>query len=208
MTDPPLTLQLPDRRAQETRGFGSSYKRGPHDLKVQPLDSALKQHLQGAHVPAVLYLDRGTPFRMFVELAFTLGQAGLRPQVLMVASGQGTGALAWHPPDLPGSRFDALVWIEPNGYTVRVGGETIGQGCQTFGVGPAVPLQAGAWDIPGLAGCVQRLAPVIAQVSRQAAHSIPMVSLTAEYAYPMQVVVDAIGAIAQGGYPVTGFVVH
>lgn len=208
MTTPNLQLVLPDRNVQESQGFGSAYKLTPRDLLVQPLYSALKHALADRPAAAVLYLDRDSTYRVFVELAFTLARAGLEPQMILVASSQGIGAIPWYPSEQASLDRDATIRIMPDGYHVMVDGASRGPGCADIGRGPSVPLRDGSWNGQGLVDCMVLLTPAIMEASRRTGHARPQISVSADFAYPMQRVIDAMSAVTHSGLEVNGFAIH
>lgn len=90
-------LTLPSRESMVQTGAGASNKRnGPNDLFIAPLGNALqsarktdklvrqKRGLDPSSSEAVVIADETTPYRLLVEVLFTLGQAEFGKYHLMV----------------------------------------------------------------------------------------------------------------------------
>ncbi|HSC88876.1 MAG TPA: biopolymer transporter ExbD [Polyangiaceae bacterium] len=90
-------LDLPSRESMTQTGVGASNKRsGPNDLYIVPLGNALqsarqtdklirqKRGLDPSSSEAVIIADKTTPFRLVVEVLFTLGQSEFGKYHLMV----------------------------------------------------------------------------------------------------------------------------
>ena len=90
-------LALPGRESQAQTGVGAQHKRGgPNDLYIVPLgnvmmaarrtDAAVRRAkgLDPSSSEAIIIADRGTPYRLFIEVLFTLGQSEFGKYHLMV----------------------------------------------------------------------------------------------------------------------------
>ncbi len=90
-------LTLPSRESMVQTGVGANNKRnGPNDLYVTPLGNALnearksdklirqKKGLDASSSEAVIIADKTTPYRLLVEVLFTLGQNEFGKYHLMV----------------------------------------------------------------------------------------------------------------------------
>jgi biopolymer transport protein ExbD len=90
-------LDLPGRQSQVQTGAGPKNKRGgPNDLFIVPLGSALAdarktdkairqaKGLDPTMSEAVIIADQSTPWRLFIEVLFTLGQSEFGRYHLMV----------------------------------------------------------------------------------------------------------------------------
>ncbi len=90
-------LELPSHDSLAQTGVGASNKRnGPNDLYIVPLGNALvsarqtdkmirqKRGLDPSSSEAVIIADKTTPFRLLVEVLFTLGQTEFGKYHLMV----------------------------------------------------------------------------------------------------------------------------
>jgi biopolymer transport protein ExbD len=90
-------LDLPARQSQVQSGAGAKNKRGgPNDLFIVPLGNALGEArktdkairtakgLDATMSEAVIIADQSTPWRLFIEVLFTLGQSEFGRYHLMV----------------------------------------------------------------------------------------------------------------------------
>jgi biopolymer transport protein ExbD len=97
-------LSLPGRESQAQTGVGAEHKRGgPNDLYIVPLgnvmtaarrtDAALRRAkgLDPSSSEAIIIADRGTPYRLFIEVLFTLGQSEFGKYHLMVIQSKTLG---------------------------------------------------------------------------------------------------------------------
>jgi biopolymer transport protein ExbD len=98
-------LTLPGRESQAQTGVGAEHKRGgPNDLYIVPLgnvmlaarrtDAALRKAkgLDPSTSEAIIIADRGTPYRLFIEVLFTLGQSEFGKYHLMVIQSKTLGS--------------------------------------------------------------------------------------------------------------------
>ena len=97
-------LALPGRESQAQTGVGAQHKRGgPNDLYIVPLgnvmlaarrtDAALRKAkgLDPSTSEAIIIADKGTPYRLFIEVLFTLGQSEFGKYHLMVIQSKTLG---------------------------------------------------------------------------------------------------------------------
>ena len=97
-------LTLPSRESMAQTGVGARYKRsGPNDMYIVPLGEALKsarrtdklvrqaKGLDPASSEAIIVADRTTPYRLLIEVLFTLGQSEFGKYHLMVVQGSSAG---------------------------------------------------------------------------------------------------------------------
>lgn len=97
-------VELPGRNSQVQTGVGARYKQGgPNDLYVVPLGSALQdarktdkavRQAKGqdpAFSEAIIVADETVPWRLFIEVLFTLGQSEYGRYHLMVMQSKGSG---------------------------------------------------------------------------------------------------------------------
>jgi biopolymer transport protein ExbD len=90
-------LTLPGRESLAQTGVGARYKRsGPNDLYIVPLGNSLQaarktdklirqaKGLDPASSEAIIIADRTTPYRLLIEVLFTLGQNEYGKYHLMV----------------------------------------------------------------------------------------------------------------------------
>jgi biopolymer transport protein ExbD len=97
-------ITLPGRESQAQTGVGAQHKRGgPNDLYIVPLGNVLQtarrtdvalrraKGLDPASSEAIIISDRGTPYRLFIEVLFTLGQSEFGKYHLMVIQSKTLG---------------------------------------------------------------------------------------------------------------------
>jgi biopolymer transport protein ExbD len=98
--DPHPVVLLPSRDSLAQSGIDAKYKRnGPNDLYVVPLANALQaarqtdkqirqaKGLDPSSSEAIVIADTTTPYRLLIEVLFTLGQSEYGKYHLMVLSG-------------------------------------------------------------------------------------------------------------------------
>ena len=99
--DPNPIVLLPSRESLAQSGVDAKYKRsGPNDLYIVPLANALShardtdkairaaKGLDPSTSEAILVADGTTPYRLLIEVLFTLGQSEFGKYHLMVLSGK------------------------------------------------------------------------------------------------------------------------
>jgi biopolymer transport protein ExbD len=97
-------ISLPGRESQAQTGVGAQHKRGgPNDLYIVPLGNVLQtarrtdvalrraKGLDPSSSEAIIISDRGTPYRLFIEVLFTLGQSEFGKYHLMVIQSKTLG---------------------------------------------------------------------------------------------------------------------
>jgi biopolymer transport protein ExbD len=97
-------ISLPGRESQVQTGVGAQHKRGgPNDLYIVPLGNVLQtarrtdvalrraKGLDPSSSEAIIISDRGTPYRLFIEVLFTLGQSEFGKYHLMVIQSKSLG---------------------------------------------------------------------------------------------------------------------
>jgi len=97
-------IALPGRESQAQTGVGAQHKRGgPNDLYIVPLGNVLQnarrtdvairraKGLDPSSSEAIIIADRGTPYRLFIEVLFTLGQSEFGKYHLMVIQSKKLG---------------------------------------------------------------------------------------------------------------------
>jgi len=90
-------LSLPSRESTAQTGVGAEHKRsGPNDLYIVPLGNALQaarktdiavrraKGMDPSSSEAIIIADRTTPYRLLIEVLFTLGQSEFGKYHLMV----------------------------------------------------------------------------------------------------------------------------
>jgi len=98
--DPHPVVLLPSRDSLAQSGIDAKYKRnGPNDLYIVPLANALQsarqtdkqirqaKGLDASSSEAIFIADTTTPYRLLIEVLFTLGQSEYGKYHLMVLSG-------------------------------------------------------------------------------------------------------------------------
>ena len=98
--DPHPVVMLPGRDSLAQSGIDAKYKRnGPNDLYIVPLANALQSARQtdklirqakgqdASSSEAIVIADNTTPYRLLIEVLFTLGQSEYAKYHLMVLSG-------------------------------------------------------------------------------------------------------------------------
>ncbi|CAN93150.1 biopolymer transporter ExbD [Sorangium sp. So ce327] len=98
--DPTPIVMLPNREQLAQSGVDAKYKRsGPNDLYIVPLANALSharetdkairaaKGLDPSSSEAIIVADATTPYRLLIEVLFTLGQSEFGKYHLMVLSG-------------------------------------------------------------------------------------------------------------------------
>jgi biopolymer transport protein ExbD len=98
--DPHPVVLLPSRDSLAQSGIDAKYKRnGPNDLYIVPLANALQsarqtdkqiraaKGLDPSSSEAIVIADTTTPYRLLIEVLFTLGQSEYGKYHLMVLSG-------------------------------------------------------------------------------------------------------------------------
>jgi len=98
--DPHPVVLLPSRDSLAQSGIDAKYKRnGPNDLYIVPLANALQsarqtdkqirqaKGLDATSSEAIVIADTTTPYRLLIEVLFTLGQSEYGKYHLMVLSG-------------------------------------------------------------------------------------------------------------------------
>lgn len=97
-------VSLPGRESQAQTGVGAQHKRGgPNDLYIVPLGNVLQtarrtdvalrraKGLDPSSSEAIIIADSGTPYRLFIEVLFTLGQSEFGKYHLMVIQSKSLG---------------------------------------------------------------------------------------------------------------------
>jgi biopolymer transport protein ExbD len=96
-------MALPSRQSLAQSGVGAQYKRsGPNDLYIVPLGNALQsarktdklvrqaKGIDASMSEAIIIADNTTPYRLFIEVLFTLGQNEFGKYHLMVMQKKAT----------------------------------------------------------------------------------------------------------------------
>jgi hypothetical protein len=156
-----LRVQLP---ADRTLGVVAEYKRTPADLFIAPLAQAVRQ-LPGAPVKTLqIAFDASTPYRVVVEVLFTLGQAEV-PEFQLLTQNRGQPrVVTFHPPSAKAATTATskyypgfFVIVSDKGFSLKAAGGNIAPGCIGPGPGLAVPKLNGLHDFSQLRYCASRL---------------------------------------------------
>jgi hypothetical protein len=98
--DPETVVPLPPHEQLVASGVDAKYKRsGPNDMLLVPLWRQMTRAREPAEAPcpveaggqtaeAIVVMDATTPYRLMVEVLFTLGQSGIARHHLMVRTGK------------------------------------------------------------------------------------------------------------------------
>ena len=157
--------------ADPRHGFDAKYKRsGPTDLYVHPLALTLawaRHYPSMIHRPAAMTLlvDRDIPYRLLVEVLFTLGQnEWVTFHLGAMHAGKVVGLKDTKPPRAGTSRpapsqarLGLTVLIVPDGMSIKARGGNVAPGCQDTGPGIAIPKTAAGYDYAGLRACAAKL---------------------------------------------------
>jgi hypothetical protein len=139
---------------QQSHGIDAAYKRsGANDLFVVPLANAL----HGAH-EARLAVDPRVPYRVLVEVLFTLGQSEVTVEHLIVRSGNGFATIDPILPHAPSANdsttsLNLLALIVDTGIGLKARGGNIAPGCNDVAAGVSIPKKDGKHDFAELARC-------------------------------------------------------
>jgi len=158
--------------ADARQGFDAKYKRsGQADLYVQPLALALQwaskyPPMVGRPAGMTSLVDAAVPYRLLVEILFTLGQNEWTVfHIGAMHAGKVVGLRDSKPPRAAGPRSSVprgglglTVLMVPDGLAIKARGGNVAPGCQDTGPGLAIPkTTAGAYDYAGLRACAAKL---------------------------------------------------
>jgi biopolymer transport protein ExbD len=186
--------------ADPRKGFDAKYKRsGPADLHVRPLAMVMDWALRyppmvGRPAAMTLLVDRDVPYRLLVEVMFTLGQSewavfhlgalhqgkvvGLKdPKVPRASAGR---------PQAARGGLGLTVLVVADGFSMKARGGNVAPGCQDVGPGLAIPKTAAGYDYVALRACAAKLK-----------------SAAPEFASEKEVVISASPDIAYGALVTT-----
>jgi hypothetical protein len=191
--------------ADRSNGVAPGDKRdGVNDLLIVPLFKAFEAD---PPVRAVIDVDPTTPYRLLVEVLFTLGQDKVGMYDLSLL-----GRPAFHfttqPPRLrhghtpPAGSLNLAAFVVSSGLSLKTAAGNIAPGCDGAGPGITFPLVGGRQDVNGLRACVQRL--------KESAAGEREVTFVANPATPMSevfAIVDALRGDALELFPDVRFAV-
>ncbi len=179
--------------ADPRRGFDAKHKRsGQNDLYVQPLGMALTwaakyPPMVGRPAAMTLLVDRDVPYRLLVEVLFTLGQnEWVVFHLGAMHAGKVVGLKDTKPPraagraPAPSPDLGLTVLVVPDGFSVKARGGNVAPGCQDTGPGIAIPKTAAGYDYAGLRACAAKLKAVAPEF---ASETEVVISANPEMAY-------------------------
>jgi hypothetical protein len=141
-------------------GYASRYKGGvPNDLLVRPLYEELRSRNEPKQTELLLFADQQSPYRVFVETLYTVGQSGYQRVSIVGRGSQGNELVGLETKPLSLDGAPIMVLIVKRGYLLRINGQLIGAECgggSTEGTGDALYPSA-------LDPCLRRLLPSVAE---------------------------------------------
>lgn len=182
-------------------------RKGEADLFIVPLGSRLEavRLALGGDAPhdAIVIADPQTPYRVLVEVLYTLGQVAFSKYHLMVMKPTGDDVGSSPPlkkvgelpnlarvvpfPARAADSLDLTVIISSGGYALKTSAGGVAPGCRGLGGGISIPRSAGLYDADGLARCAQRL--------KRIAPDETQVTIVAENAIPYWLVVETVDVL-------------
>lgn len=185
--------------AEASHGFDEALKRnGKNDLYVNPIAAAAPKGVP----TAAIYFDRDTPYRLFTEVLFTLGQSEIGHYQLLTT----TGALEVDAPKgdyvkrMAEPHLGLTVIVLTEGISVKTRGGNIAPGCKGPGEGIAIPRKSEQQDFGAFTECLARLRAGAPEFANE-----KDVLITAQPAIPVQQVIATIDAAARGTFSVVTF---
>lgn len=177
-------LDLP---ADRSGGADAKDKRsGKNDLFLVPLAAAYPRDAGTAERSMTIDVDDTTPYRMLLEVLFTLAQVELprwdlrrrgHAETLPLAAPRSYGS-----PGAIVSDLALTVLAHDAGISVKARGGNLGPGCDVVGPGVAVPKGDDARDLAALGACVRKIkaqSPTEHVVTFSAAAATPFVDVWA-----------------------------
>lgn len=151
-------LALP---ADRSAGADPKDKRsGKNDLYLVPLAAAVDPDA-GANRSMLVDADDTTPYRLLIEVLFTLGQREVSHWELRRRGS--ADAIPFDAPRLdPGAALHVsplALLVQHDGIALKLNGTNIGTQCALVGGGLAVPKRDDAHDLPALAACLRGVKP-------------------------------------------------
>ena len=156
-------LDLLPLAEQAKLGVEARFKaQGPYDLLIVPLVAALKRRAAPPDEQAnglKVELAAETPYRVMVEVLFSVGQGGAG-KLRLSTRAPGSPRLIELDTELPtamdGSNGYAAFFLVHDGISIKFNGRNVTPGCDAFGAGVAIPTGDG-YDLPGVVACIRRL---------------------------------------------------
>ncbi len=179
-------LKMPSRAEQIRSGIATQSEGGkPGSLLIEPLSQRLQRIVElerkrrlaswrtagDSTGEAVVIADEATPYRVLLEVLYTLGQSGIGRYHLMAMKGTEEQAAEKKEPaplDLPSATppFEALrspralaltVLIGEAGIAIKTRAGAIASGCRELGPSVTIPKQQTHHDFNALATCLGRI---------------------------------------------------
>lgn len=162
LVDEVKVVELLSLDEQARVGVDASHKRlGPNDLLIVPLASVLSRRALSAPEKGGglgIELAPATPYRVMMEVLYTVGQAGPSKLQLSVPASGSKRALLFEtelPRDM-GSGEGLKIYVIRDGVSVKFQNRNVAPGCEGFGNGVAVPKHDD-YDLPSLVACLRRI---------------------------------------------------
>lgn len=196
--------------AEARQGFAAVHKRsGPHDLFLVPLANVVPNGVDHA----VVYFDRETPYRIMVEILFTLGAQKVSSFQLATvgkngkttkidfspytptpcANGGPTSATMPACADVKVPPLNLTMLLVQNGISLKTRGGNVAPGCNDAGAGLAIPRAGASYDFVALATCAARLRHASPEFEKD-----DSVVVTANQDVTFETVVAALDAVRTG----------
>jgi len=205
-------VKLPAREQLVKSGVGAEHKRsGTNDLYILPLVKAMK--VTGSS-EAIVVADATTPYRLLVEVLYSLGQAGIGRYHLMVMKKSDPTIKPWTEPEpqavprkpsLPAIRgktpLGLTVAISPTGIDLNTKAGSLATGCQKLGPSLTVPKRGNDYDYRALLSCLVHVKSEYPKETRAT------ITATAEieHRYVIRVVALLTGTKSQPLFSATSF---
>jgi biopolymer transport protein ExbD len=167
--------ELPPPAQAASSGMDDKYKEPGRPFVIVPLlkaaqayhDKAVATLGEDAAMNAIVIAEPATPYRLVVEILFTLGQAGLAKYHLMIlqsskapSARDATPSLSPLPPiAMHGSTetLDLKLRIGDDGVSFSTKAGPVGAGCKRNAPGVAAPKRGAAHDLMAVRRCAQRI---------------------------------------------------
>lgn len=174
-------LPLAPRDELARHGADAQFKRlGENDLFILPLAAAAAQARaadKAAHPAesstALVVVEPSTPYRIFIEVLFTLGQNEFGTFDLLM-TGEKRIPRRTTPPRAASAKvsagarsLNATIFITSGGFSVKAMGGNLAPGCADVGAGVAVPTTAAGYDHDGLVRCMVRVKGAIPELAAE-----------------------------------------
>jgi hypothetical protein len=160
-----ITLQgtkIMDLPSDRSAGADPKDKRnGKNDLYLVPLANACASDGGSAVKSTMVDVDDTTPYRLVIEVLFTLGQCGFERwdlrrrghvEVVPITPPRTLAARVGLPPSI-----GLTVFLIDGGVSIKTSGGNVAPGCNEAGPGLAIPTRDGAQDPVALGACVHKL---------------------------------------------------